>query len=76
MSREAIEEQFKDAANVEFDRPENPVKEEALKESMSVSSSNQDMPVPGDPSETGALTPYEAVWGGSFLDENGHWVVG
>ena len=75
MSREAIEEQFKDAANVEFDRPENPVKEEALKESMSVSSSNQDMPVSGDPSETGALTPYEAVWGGSFLDENGHWVV-
>ncbi|MGN0423765.1 MAG: hypothetical protein ACI4FY_00470 [Acetatifactor sp.] len=75
QSREATEEQSKEAANVENDRPENLMKEEATKESMSVSSSNQDMPVSGEPSETGALTPYEAVWGGSFLDENGHWVV-
>lgn len=24
---------------------------------------------------TGALTAYEAVWGGSYMDEAGHWVV-
>lgn len=33
------------------------------------------MPMSPDPGGTGALTPYEEVWGGSYMDERGRWVV-
>lgn len=34
-----------------------------------------DVPVQGEPGNTGALTAYEAVWGGSYMDPNGRWVI-
>ena len=34
-----------------------------------------DVPVSINPGSTGALVPYEAVWGGSYPDETGQWVV-
>ena len=34
-----------------------------------------DAPVSPDHGDDGALTAYDAVWGGSYLDESGHWVV-
>ncbi len=34
-----------------------------------------DAPVQGEVPNTGALTAYEAVWGGSYMDEEGNWVV-
>lgn len=34
-----------------------------------------DAPVPDNPGSTGALIPYEAVWGGSYPNEAGQWVV-
>ncbi len=34
-----------------------------------------DKPVEQNPGNTGALTEYEAVWGGSYMDEAGRWVV-
>ena len=34
-----------------------------------------DVPVSPDRGDDGALTAYDAVWGGSYLDESGHWVV-
>lgn len=35
----------------------------------------QDKPGKQNPGNTGALTEYEAVWGGSYMDEAGRWVV-
>lgn len=37
--------------------------------------SSTDAPVQGEPGSTGALTAYEAVWGGSYMDQNGRWVI-
>lgn len=34
-----------------------------------------DKPTEQNPGNTGALTEYEAVWGGSYMDEAGRWVV-
>lgn len=34
-----------------------------------------DAPVQGELGNTDALTPYEAVWGGSYMDQNGRWVI-
>lgn len=34
-----------------------------------------DVPVPDNPGSTGALIPYELVWGGSYPNEAGQWVV-
>lgn len=34
-----------------------------------------DKPAEQNPGNTGALTEYEAVWGGSYMDEAGRWVV-
>lgn len=34
-----------------------------------------DAPVQGEAGSTGALTAYEAVWGGSYMDQNGCWVI-
>lgn len=34
-----------------------------------------DAPVQGEPDNTGALTAYEAVWGGSYMDQDGRWVI-
>lgn len=34
-----------------------------------------DAPVQGEHSNTGALTAYEEVWGGSYMDQNGCWVI-
>lgn len=34
-----------------------------------------DMPVTDIPGDTGALTAYDEVWGGSYMDETGRWVV-
>lgn len=35
----------------------------------------RDKPVEQNPGSTGALTEYEAVWGGSYMDGAGRWVV-
>lgn len=35
----------------------------------------RDKPTVQNPGDTGALTAYEAVWGGSYMDEAGCWVV-
>lgn len=35
----------------------------------------RDKPAVQNPGNTGALTEYEAVWGGSYMDEAGRWVV-
>lgn len=35
----------------------------------------RDKPVVQNAGDTGALTEYEAVWGGSYMDEAGRWVV-
>ena len=35
----------------------------------------RDAPVTGDPSNTGALNPLDEIWGGSYMDQSGHWVV-
>lgn len=35
----------------------------------------RDKPAVQNPGNTGALTAYEAVWGGSYMDEAGRWVV-
>lgn len=34
-----------------------------------------DVPVSDIPGDTGALTAYDEVWGGCYMDENGCWVV-
>lgn len=34
-----------------------------------------DMPVSDIPGDTGALTAYDEVWGGCYMDQNGCWVV-
>ena len=34
-----------------------------------------DVPVSDIPGDTGELTAYDEVWGGSYMDENGRWVV-
>lgn len=34
-----------------------------------------DRPVTDHPGDTGALTAYEEAWGGSYMDQNGCWVV-
>lgn len=35
----------------------------------------RDEPVVQNPGSTGALTAYEAVWGGSYMDDAGCWVI-
>lgn len=35
----------------------------------------EDVPVQGEAYATGALTPYEEVWGGSYMDSDGTWVI-
>ena len=34
-----------------------------------------DAPVTGNPGSTGALNPLDEIWGGSYMDQSGHWVV-
>lgn len=34
-----------------------------------------DLPVTDIPGDTGELTPYDEVWGGCYMDQNGRWVV-
>jgi hypothetical protein len=34
-----------------------------------------DVPVQDEAGSTGALNALDAVWGGSYMDENGHWVI-
>lgn len=34
-----------------------------------------DLPVTDIPGDTGELTPYDEVWGGCYMDQNGCWVV-
>jgi hypothetical protein len=34
-----------------------------------------DVPVQDEAGSTGALNALDAVWGGSYMDEDGHWVV-
>jgi hypothetical protein len=40
-----------------------------------IQSSSIDAPVQDEAGSTGALNALDAVWGGSYMDENGHWVV-
>lgn len=35
----------------------------------------KDGPVTGNPGSTGALNPLDEIWGGSYMDQSGHWVV-
>ena len=44
-------------------------------ETDSVNTLHFDVPVPGDLGNTGALIAYEEVWGGSYMDQNGCWVI-
>lgn len=34
-----------------------------------------DAPVTENPDSTGALNPLDEIWGGSYMDQSGHWVV-
>ena len=35
----------------------------------------KDAPITENPNSTGALKPLEEIWGGSYMDQSGHWVV-
>ena len=35
----------------------------------------RDAPVTENPGSTGALNPLDEIWGGSYMDQSGHWVV-
>ena len=35
----------------------------------------KDAPVAENPGSTGALNPLDEIWGGSYMDQSGHWVV-
>lgn len=35
----------------------------------------KDAPVTENPGSTGALNPLDEIWGGSYMDQSGHWVV-
>lgn len=52
---------------------ENTGKEEAGQNRTEASGSA--VPVVDHPGETGALTEVDGIWGGSYMDENGQWVI-
>lgn len=47
----------------------------AVSETDSTDTLHSDVPVQGDSGNTGALIAYEEVWGGSYMDQNGCWVI-
>ena len=47
----------------------------AVSETDSTDTLHSDVPVQGDSGNTGALIAYEEVWGGSYMDRNGCWVI-
>ncbi len=46
-----------------------------LYEQLSRLPAPEDAPAVPVPDDTGALTPYEAIWGGSYLDDHGRWFI-
>lgn len=60
----------------EFKRPEDlsEIRETDTLADDTLGSYN-DVPVQGEPGNTGALVSYEAVWGGSYMDAEGHWNI-
>lgn len=51
------------------------VSPEWLYSQLSELSKTTDAPVQNEASDTGALNPLDDVWGGSYMDANGNWVV-
>lgn len=46
-----------------------------VSETDSADTIHADVPVQGAPGNTGALIAYEEVWGGSYMEQNGCWVI-
>lgn len=61
------------AAKVEYQTQQ--ATKETLQNVESESFVGSDMPIPENPGSTGALVSYDEVWGGSYMNDAGQWVV-